>query len=114
MTGREAMLDRIRAAVAAGASTTPVPPIPRAYQRAGSHAAGSEHVLELLVDRLIDYKAEVTVVSGDQLADAVDTALGAAGSVVVPAGLPAPVRAGCAQSGRTVVDGRPAPHVDRR
>lgn len=108
MTGREAMLDRIRAAVAAGASTAPVPPIPRAYQRAGSHAAGSEHVLELVVDRLIDYKAEVTVITGDQLADAVDTALGVAGSVVVPAGLPAAARAGCAESGRTVVvDGQP-------
>ncbi len=108
MSSREAMLERIRAAVAAGASTTPVPPVPRAYERAGTHEAGSDHVLELLIDRLIDYKAEVSVITAGELASAVDTALSSAASVVVPAGLVAEARAGAARGGRTVViDGRP-------
>ncbi len=108
MSTREVMLERIRVAVAAGASTIPVPPVPREYQRVGTHDAGSEHVLDLLVDRLLDYKAEVTVINGDQVADAVDTALGTARSVVIPDGLPADARSGSARSGRTVtVDGRP-------
>lgn len=103
MSGREAMLDRIRAAVAAGASSTPVPPVPRGYHRSGTHDAGSDTVLDLLVDRLIDYKAEVTVVTASELAEAVDTALGTARSVVVPVGLPADAEAGCSHSGRVVV-----------
>ena len=109
MTSRTAMLERIRAAVAAGAPATEPPPVPREYQRQGTHAAGSDHVLELLVDRLLDYKAEVAVLgSAEELPAAVDTALGAARSVVVPAGLSGPARTGCAEAGRTVItDGQP-------
>jgi L-lactate dehydrogenase complex protein LldG len=102
-SSRTAMLDRIRAAVAAGASTAPIQPIPRAYQRRGQHAAGSDHVLELLVDRLVDYKARVSVVDSQELAAAVDTALGQARSVVIPAALDLLARAGCAERGRHVV-----------
>lgn len=105
---RERMLARIRAAVAAGAPSEPAGPVPRAYQRSGTHPAGSEHVRELLVDRLIDYKAEVTVLAPDRLADAVDTALAGARSVVVPAGLDPAAVAGAGTGGRSVVvDGRP-------
>ncbi len=108
MNGREAMLARIRTAVAAGAASVPSPPIPRAYDRAGTHQPGSDHVLQLLIDRLLDYRAEVTVVAAADMAQAVDTALGAAGSVVVPAGLDSAARAGCEVGGRTVsVDGHP-------
>ena len=103
------MLERIRTAVAAGAPSTPDGPIPRAYHRSGSHPAGSDHVRELLVDRLIDYKAEVTVVNATDLAAAVDAALAGARSVVVPAGLDAAAAAGARASSRTVtVDGDPA------
>ncbi|WP_090481138.1 LutC/YkgG family protein [Nakamurella panacisegetis] len=104
------MLDRIRAAVAAGSPAVAPGPVPRAYQRAGTNAPGSEQVLDLLVDRLLDYKAEVTVVgSTAELPAAVDVALGWARSVVVPAGLPEPARAGSAAGGRTVVvDSDPA------
>jgi L-lactate dehydrogenase complex protein LldG len=104
------MLDRIRTAVAAGAPTTPDGPIPRAYHRTGSHPAGSDFVRELLVDRLIDYKAEVTVVAADGLADAVDAALTGARSVVVPPGLDEAAVAGSRANGRVVtVDGQPEP-----
>lgn len=108
-SSRTEMLDRIRAAVAAGASSVPVEPIPREYQRRGEHAAGSDHVLELLVDRLVDYKAEVTVVtSPEDIGAAVDTALGQARSVVIPAGVDPRARSGSAERGRAVlVDGEP-------
>lgn len=109
MNTREAMLERIRSAVAAGAPATPDGPIPRAYHRSGSHPAGSDHVTELLVDRLIDYKAEVTVVAADGLAEAVDAALAGTRSVVVPAGLDPAAMVGCRSDTRTVtVDGDPA------
>ena len=103
------MLDRIRAAVAAGAPATAPAPIPRAYHRSGTHPAGSDSVRELLIDRLIDYKAEVTVVTADQLADAVDSALAGATSVVVPPGLDQAALIGARANGRRVaVDGQPS------
>ena len=102
------MLDRIRAAVAAGAPAVADGPVPRAYHRTGTHPAGSDHVRELLVDRLIDYKAEVSVIAGSELAGAVDAALADARSVVVPSGLDAAAMAGARSSGRTVtIDGGP-------
>ena len=97
------MLADIRAAVAAGAPTTPMPPVPRDYQRTGTHAAGSDHVLELLIDRLVDYRAEVSVVHAAEIGAAVDAALGPARSVVIAPGLAADVRDGCHRSGRAVV-----------
>lgn len=110
MSTRETMLERIRTAVAAGAPATPDGPIPRAYHRTGSHPAGSDFVRELLVDRLIDYKAEVTVVTADGLADAVDAALAGARSVVVPPGLDEAAVAGARANSRVVtVDGHPEP-----
>ena len=42
----------------AGSTATPTV-VPREYRSAGEHAPGSDVVLELLVDRLVDYKAEV-------------------------------------------------------
>jgi len=102
------MLARIRAAVAAGAPATPAGPIPREYQREGRHLPGSDHVVELLVDRLIDYRAEVTVIPADLLTRSVDAALAEAERVVVPPGLHPDARAGAELRGRTVVvDGEP-------
>lgn len=103
------MLERIRAAVAAGAPAVADGPVPRAYHRTGTHQAGSDHVRELLIDRLVDYKAEVSVVPAGELTGAVDAALADARSVVVPSGLDEAAMVGCRASGRTVtVDGRPA------
>ena len=102
------MLGRIRTAVAAGAPAVADGPVPRAYHRNGTHPAGSDHVRELLVDRLIDYKAEVSVIVGSELAGAVDAALAGARSVVVPSGLDEAAMAGARSSGRTVtIDGEP-------
>ncbi|BCJ52563.1 hypothetical protein Asp14428_40380 [Actinoplanes sp. NBRC 14428] len=51
MSSRDLILGRVRAAL----GDTPVPEVPRAYRPAGSRAAD----LEVLVDRLVDYKAVV-------------------------------------------------------
>lgn len=65
------ILSRIRAALGSDAgpadagsvsyagSTAAPTVVPREYRSAGEHAPGSDVVLELLIDRLVDYKAEV-------------------------------------------------------
>lgn len=96
MTAREQVLSRLRAALA----TTPAPaPWPRDYRTTGEHPAGSAPLLELLVDRLVDYRAEVRRTDRAGLVQAVRDALaaGLAGQplasdrpvVLAPAGLPA-------------------------
>lgn len=116
MSSRETVLGRIRSALAA--DTTPPPPIPRDYIRVGDHPPGSPPVLELMVDRLIDYKAQVREITPDQLPDAIDTALGELRSVVIAPDLDPELAHAAARSGRTItVDGDPTvltPHqLDR-
>jgi L-lactate dehydrogenase complex protein LldG len=102
------MLARIRAARDVGESVTPLAPAPRDYRRAGFLAPGSDAVTELLTDRLIDYRADVTITEATGLSAAVDSALGTSRRVVVPPGLPAAVRDACGAGGREVtVDGDP-------
>ncbi|MFD7021153.1 lactate utilization protein C [Promicromonospora sukumoe] len=62
---RTEMLGRIRTAL--GGSAAAPAEVPRAYRSAGEHAAGSDAVLELLVDRLVDYKAHVHRVAAADL-----------------------------------------------
>jgi L-lactate dehydrogenase complex protein LldG len=87
---RQVVLDRIKAANAAAGRPNPVP-IPRDYHRSGTLAAGSRELLDLLVDRLVDYKATVVESSTDGVPAAIASALadaGVTGRVVVPPGLP--------------------------
>lgn len=89
-TAREDVLLRIRSANAA-AGNPPAPAVPRDYHRAGVHAPGSDAVLQLLVDRLVDYRA--TVIDARSIAGGVPAAIRAAlagvdGPVVVPPELP--------------------------
>ena len=80
--------------------------IPRAYVRTGH--ASRDDVLELLVDRLVDYRAQVLQVTADGLADAVDQALNGVDSVVLPPGIDPVVRhASGRQERQVVVDGEP-------
>jgi L-lactate dehydrogenase complex protein LldG len=107
MSSRDAVLGRIRAALAAdvGGPT----PVPRDYIRVGANPPGSEPVLELMVDRLVDYKARVGEVGAAELADAVDAALADVRSVVVPRDLDPDLAGAAGRSGRTVTtDGDPA------
>jgi L-lactate dehydrogenase complex protein LldG len=66
-----------------------VPAVPREYRRTAPFPAGDPALLELLVDRLEDYKATVHRCPPDRLARTVAAALTARGAtrVVVPDGL---------------------------
>jgi L-lactate dehydrogenase complex protein LldG len=104
VSAREEVLARIRAA-RAGAEP---PEIPRDYRPAGEHPPGAPALLDLLAERLIDYKARVVRTPAVGLAAAVADALAAilppGGTVIVPAGLPF----GVPES--TVDDGSAGPH----
>lgn len=80
-SAREEILARVRRANGGAAA----PAIERAYDRAGTLATGSAAVLDLLEDRLVDYRA--TVHRAEDVPAAVRDALGDAASVVVPPGL---------------------------
>ncbi|GGL88502.1 hypothetical protein GCM10011594_05170 [Nakamurella endophytica] len=117
------MLGRIRAAVAAGAPLAggcvplegdgpdlAVDGVPRRYRRTGDQPPGSPAVLDVLVDRLEDYRATVHRCAAADVARAVRTALGDARSVVVPPGLPdGTVDTAAPDAPEVVVDGRPEP-----
>jgi L-lactate dehydrogenase complex protein LldG len=90
VSAREDVLQRIRDANAAAGSPSPVA-VPRDYHRSGSLAAGSAELMELLVDRLVDYKATVLVAPPGGVPAAIARGLadaGVTGRVVVPPGLP--------------------------
>jgi len=56
VSAREDVLTRVRSALA---GATPVGPVPRDYRARGEHPPGAPELLDLLVDRLVDYKAGV-------------------------------------------------------
>ncbi|EWS99707.1 lactate utilization protein B/C [Intrasporangium oryzae NRRL B-24470] len=62
MSARDEVLARIRGALGDG---PPAPEVPRDYRTGGDHPAGSAALVELLVDRLEDYRALVVRVDGD-------------------------------------------------
>lgn len=70
---KDEILSRIREALGSdagsGGSTAATTVVPREYRSAGEHAPGSDVVLDLLVDRLVDYKAEVHRTSPADLPD---------------------------------------------
>lgn len=84
-SARDEILDRVRTALAGSA---PVEPVARAYRRGGSTG---DAVVELLCERLEDYKAEVRRVDARTLPSALAAILAArsARRVGVPRGLPA-------------------------
>lgn len=83
---RAEVLARLRAAV--GDSTHAE--VPRSYRTAGELPPGHPGLLDLLAERLTDYRAEVRRTTPAGLADAVAaaTASAAKGWLAVPAGLP--------------------------
>jgi L-lactate dehydrogenase complex protein LldG len=87
MTAREEILGRIRTALGPDPASVTTP---RAYRTAGSHAAGSPRLLELLTDRLVDYRAAVVPTTGKDLAGTVAGVLAERGlrRVVAPEGVP--------------------------
>lgn len=92
MTAREEILGRIRAALA----DRPQPaPVERNYRASGESPIEDAPLLELLVDRLIDYKATVHRATPETAAEVIAAALAERGAnrIVVPVGFPAPLLA---------------------
>jgi len=90
---RDEVLGRIRTAL--GETRVPVPEAPRDYRQAGAHPASGAELLDLLVDRVEDYRATVLRCApaevGATVRAALDQGLGAgwaAADVVVAPGLP--------------------------
>lgn len=81
---RDAILDRAGSAL--GQIVADVP-IPREYRVVGEHAPGSDAALDLLVERLIDYKAIVHRAAPGQVAATIAAILVDARAIVVPNGL---------------------------
>ena len=91
---RTEVLARIRSALGEQAQ---VPEVSRGYRTSGEHAPGAVELLDLLTDRLVDYKAGVTRCSADELPGAIAEVLSRTapgGRLVVPPGLPAAWTAG--------------------
>jgi L-lactate dehydrogenase complex protein LldG len=88
ITARDEVLARIRAANRAAGSAAP-PDIPRGYRHTGEHPRGAAALVELLRDRLVDYRASVVNSAPDGVPAAIAGALAdVTGPVVVPPGLP--------------------------
>lgn len=82
--------------------------VPRGYRRASELPAGGPEVLEILVDRLVDYRAVVHSVRGEsEIAGAISQILDDATSVVRPSGLPQGWLSQLPGSVRVVTDGEP-------
>ena len=100
-SAREEVLGRIRRALA----DRPVPPeVPRDYRHAGDLAEDAR--LDLLTDRLVDYKAGVRRCTAPQLLDTLVEALADRGAarIVVPPGLPWDVPGAVPDDGLTADD----------
>jgi L-lactate dehydrogenase complex protein LldG len=92
VSARDEVLRRVREAVAAAGPPPGAPP-PAEYRRFGEHAPGSLPLVAMLMDRLVDYRAEVVRCgsSDDDVGAAVSDVLRRHGAerVVVPPGLAA-------------------------
>ena len=100
---RGVLLARVRAAVAG----SPVVEVPRAYAQEDPPST-PDGLLDLLCERLVDYRATVHRCSASDVAVTVAGLLEGSASVVVPAGLPDPLTAALAGLASPVtVDGDP-------
>ena len=89
MSGRDTVLARIAAAMAvAPPADLPYETVTRAYRDRPAHPGAD--LVELLVDRLVDYRAEVRTCAAEELPAIVATVLAARGirRLAVPPGLP--------------------------
>jgi L-lactate dehydrogenase complex protein LldG len=107
VTTRDVIMDRIRAAQASAPAAIEVP---RTYRAAGgaeeSHTDGAD-LVDLLVDRLIDYRATVRQCSAADLATAVAELCGRSSRLAVPPGVPTAWLS--SYTGEIVRDGDPQP-----
>ncbi|UYQ77012.1 lactate utilization protein C [Glutamicibacter sp. JL.03c] len=82
MSAKDEILSRIRSALA---DTPATEEVPREYRTTSD--MNEEQLIELLVDRLVDYKAGVEVIEAAQIPEFVAAKLKDAASVVYPQGL---------------------------
>ncbi|MEE9095317.1 LutC/YkgG family protein [Pseudarthrobacter phenanthrenivorans] len=94
MSAREDILTRIRTALQ---DSPEAPQIPREYRAASG--MGTDGLIELLVDRLVDYKAQVAVVPESDVPARIASLLEGAKTYVVPEGLEAAWLAGMDDDG---------------
>jgi L-lactate dehydrogenase complex protein LldG len=83
MSAREDIMNRIKSALS---DAPEAPEVPREYRR--SSAMTAQQRLDQLVDRLVDYKANVFVTPADGAAAQLAELLSGSTSIVVPHGLP--------------------------
>ena len=114
MSAREEIMGRVRAALSdVTASGAPVTSVEREYRTSGPLAAGSDEAVEMLVDRLVDYKATVHH-AADEAAVARVVAeivhgLPRASSIVVPSGIDRSWLAALPEAVRVLDDSREHP-----
>ena len=82
---RAVVLARIRAALG---PERPTVDVPRDYRRVGVHPAGDPALLDLITDRLVDYRAAVHRCPPGAVPAAIAAALPPGARVLVPGGLP--------------------------
>ena len=104
MTARDDVLRSVREALGRRAGDpAPAPAdVPRAYRTTTGTAPGSPEAVDLLEDRLVDYRATVVRCAAADVAATVAAQLDDAGSVAVPAGVPADWVDALRQAGVTV------------
>ena len=117
MRARETVLTRIRAALAAtpSAPAAAADGIPRTYRHEGSVPSASAAAVDLLADRLLDYRATVLRCGPGEVAHVVASQLVDAGTVVLPVGVPTEWASALAEAGVAVrLDEHSAPltHAD--
>ncbi|MGW6005227.1 LutC/YkgG family protein [Oerskovia enterophila] len=112
MSARDDILARVRAAVIndgahLGDAVAEQAPVSRGYRTTGEHSPGSPEAIEVLVDRLVDYRAVVhRAATTAELARTVGELLADARSVVVPPALPADWTSGLTAGTAVVHDSR--------
>ena len=92
MSAREEIMGRVRAALSdVTASGAPVTTVEREYRTSGPRAVGSDEAVEMLVDRLVDYRATVHHAVDDaavaRVVAEIVHGLPRASSIVVPSGI---------------------------
>ena len=92
MSAREEIMGRVRAALSdVTASGAPVTSVEREYRTSGPLAVGSDEAVEMLVDRLVDYRATVHHAVDDaavaRVVAEIVHGLPRASSIVVPSGI---------------------------
>ncbi|MTG87794.1 lactate utilization protein C [Cellulosimicrobium sp. BIT-GX5] len=117
MSARDDVLARVRAALGAPApgpatGRATAGTVPRAYRERGDLTPGSPEAVEVLVDRLVDYRAHVHHAAGPaDVATLVGDLLADATSVVVPAGLDEAWLGGLGDATAVVRDARDDPRT---